>query len=88
MMTDEIAAARFRKAGKPCDTSPRDTLAALYRDIETGDIEVDKIIVVYASPADEDGRVSVGWYQGGPSSLAESVGLLHRAAWVMNTDPE
>lgn len=87
-MADELGAARFRKAGKPCDTSPKDTIAALCRDIETGEVDIDKIIIVYAGPPDEDKRVSVGWYQGGPSSLAESVGLLHRAAWVMNTDPE
>lgn len=71
---DEI---RANKSHSAADISPRSTLIGLLRQIDSGEIEPETLVVVWASKIVDSRRTS-GWSASGHDLLAQ-VGLLQRS---------
>ena len=77
---DELRAERSRSAG---DISPRSTLVALLRKIDTGEIDPEALVVGWASKINETGGRTSGWSAAGPDLLTQ-IGILQRTILRMH----
>lgn len=82
MGVTDISARRWNEKPDPADHSPREALAAILRDIDSGEISPDHVIVVYRrdSGTDDEG---VGYYQSGKAGWITSIGILERAKYLL-----
>lgn len=80
-----ITEIRSDKTGKSEDWTPRDALIATLREIDSGEFNPDKIIIVWNEPINDDKGKS-GSRLAGKGTTFEHIGLLYRALHVMQDD--
>lgn len=79
---DELAKRRWDRNTSPNDHSPREALAAILRDIDSGELDVEHVIVVYMGKLkDDDPRV--GYYQSGSAEWIQTLGMLERTKYLL-----
>lgn len=78
-MVDDITKARWGTKTSPNDHKPTDALKMALHNIETGEIDVDHVIVVYHHRTDH----GVGYFQAGDFTHFGAIGLLTRATQIM-----
>lgn len=72
---------RAETSRKASDWSPRDALIALLRDIDSGDVKVDAMVICYRSPNDDGAQTRFSMAT--PDALT-GLGLLSRVAAQIN----
>lgn len=91
MTTEDFAAApvslaevRAERSQRASDWTPRDVLVALLRDIDSGKVKADRLVVAYAE-ALEGGSTKTHFSMSVPGAHV-ALGLLERAKFLINTD--
>lgn len=64
---------------------PRDALITLLRRIDSGEVNIDALIIAYRIPGNERGTNSAGYLQASPDNYT-SVGILQMAAHMITKD--
>lgn len=66
------------------DWSPRDTLIKLLREIDSGEVRVDFIVISTGSRSADGHAIVTDWRSAGAKNLLESVGLVARTLYRLN----
>lgn len=77
-----LAARRWINSNKPTDFSPREALEAVIRDIDSGEINPDQVIIVYLRDMDSENE-GVGYYQSGKGGWIKAIGMMERAKHLL-----
>lgn len=85
-MTDgpiDLAARRWKAAGKARAVTSRDTLVEALRQIDAGEAHFENIMIIAHEVDNTDDTDRITILQGGPANTNERIGLLSRALFMM-----
>lgn len=78
-----LAEARAEKARNAALWAPREALVAMLRDIDTGKLTVDMVVIAHGTKQ-EDGSYRPGFFSAGGENKLTALGLLSAVSWIMN----
>lgn len=82
MSITDLSERRWEQQRNPDQHTPREALQAVIRDIDSGALKPDHVLIVYLRDMDSENE-GVGYYQSGKGGWIKAIGMMERAKHLL-----